>query len=123
MWLSTFPPPSTALWVAGMAMWLTGAAVNLRADYHLLQLRRAHGAGVHLPTDALFEHVSAANYSGEILEWVGYALACQHLAAAAFAAFTFFYLAPRAVQHHADYKARFGAAVPPGRKALIPFLL
>lgn len=36
----------------------------------------------------LFEYVSGANYTAEILEWAGFALASWSLPAAVFAAFT-----------------------------------
>ncbi len=55
----------------------------------------------------MFELVSGANFFGEIVEWSGWALAAGTLPAAAFAAFTFMNIAPRAVQHHANYQDRW----------------
>ena len=48
----------------------------------------------------MFNFVSAANYTGEIIEWSGWALASWSLPAAAFAFFTFANLAPRGWRHH-----------------------
>lgn len=48
----------------------------------------------------MFCFVSGANYFGESLEWVGFALACWTLAAAAFAFFTIVFLGSRAIRHH-----------------------
>lgn len=62
-----------------------GAALNVQADYHLLHLRAEKGPGYHIPTAGAFQVVSCPNFLGEILEWVGYAIACQHLAGFAFA--------------------------------------
>jgi hypothetical protein len=71
----------------------------------------------------LFEFVSAANYAAECLEWAGWALAAAPAPGpAAFAAFTFANLAPRAHAHHAWYQATFGARYPPHRRAIIPWL-
>lgn len=48
----------------------------------------------------MFNFVSGANYFGETVEWVGFALACSTLAAAAFAFFTAVFLGGRAITHH-----------------------
>ena len=44
--------------------------------------------------------MTAGNYFGEVVEWLGFFMAVQTLAAAAFSFFTFANLAPRAVMHH-----------------------
>jgi 3-oxo-5-alpha-steroid 4-dehydrogenase 1 len=62
-----------------------GAALNVQSDYHLLHLRAQKGAGYHIPTAGAFQVVSCPNFLGEILEWIGYAIACSHLAGVAFA--------------------------------------
>ena len=48
----------------------------------------------------MFEYVSCANYMGETLEWVGYAIACWSAVAAQFSLWTFLFLGSRALQHH-----------------------
>ena len=58
---------------------------------------------------------------GEILEWLGFALAGRSLPGAAFAAFTFANLAPRGAAHHQWYLKRF-EDYPRGRRAVIPFV-
>jgi hypothetical protein len=84
-------------------------------------------AGYKIPAGGLFALVSAANYTGEIAEWCGYAAAAAAVggrggaAAAAFAFFTFCNLAPRGAQHHAWYRAKF-ANYPAGRAAVVPFI-
>ncbi len=72
-------------------------------------------------TCSLFSWVTSPNYFGEMVEWVGFALAAQTLAGWAFAVFTFANLAPRAVAHHKWYRATF-ADYPTSRRALIPFV-
>lgn len=79
-------------------------------------------AGYKIPRGGLFEYVSAANYSGEVLEWAGWALGAWSGSGAAFAAFTFSNLAPRAVAHHQWYLDKFGAEYPRSRRAIIPLL-
>jgi hypothetical protein len=80
--------------------------------------------GYKIPRGGLFEYVSAANYTAETLEWLGYAVACgsASLAPWAFALATACNLAPRARSHHAWYKQKFGAAYPASRSAFIPFV-
>lgn len=65
--------------------------------------------------------MSAANYFGEILEWCGWALCCDSLAAVAFCYFTFCNLAPRGAASHKWYLAKF-PNYPAHRKAVIPFV-
>ena len=69
----------------------------------------------------MFEHVSGANFFGEILEWAGFAVAANALPATAFAIFTFCNIGPRGAQHHRWYRSTF-KDYPRGRKAVIPFL-
>jgi steroid 5-alpha reductase family enzyme len=106
-----------------MLLWAVGASINVQSDYHLIDLRRMHGQGYHKPSTGLFRLVSAPNLLGEIVEWLGYAIACHQLAAYSFAFFTLCNLAPRALQHHEDYSKRFGSEFIKSRKALIPFVL
>ena len=60
-----------------------------------------------------------ANYTGEILEWLGFAIAAGTLPAAAFAFYTFSNIAPRAHKHHLWYKQKF-EDYPSSRRAVIP---
>ncbi|KAM6222664.1 3-oxo-5-alpha-steroid 4-dehydrogenase 1 [Rhynchocyon petersi] len=69
----------------------------------------------------LFEYVTAANYFGEIVEWIGYAVATWSVQGASFALFTFCMLFCRAQQHHRWYLEKF-EDYPKSRKILFPFL-
>ena len=102
----------------GAAIFLVGRSINLRADRTLLELR---GGGYRIPQGPLFRWVSCPNYLGEIVEWLGWAVATWSLAGLSFAVFTFANLAPRAISHHRWYRERF-PDYPRERKALIPFL-
>lgn len=75
-----------------------------------------------IPYGGLFRFTSAANYTGEIIEWGGFALAAWSVPATAFWLFTILNLAPRAVSYHRWYKKNF-PNYPKERKAVIPFLL
>jgi protein-S-isoprenylcysteine O-methyltransferase Ste14 len=65
--------------------------------------------------------VTCPNYLGEIIEWLGFALATWSLAGLAFALYTAANLGPRALANHRWYRERF-PDYPERRKALVPFL-
>lgn len=113
--------PVDAAFVAGVGLFVAGMVVNLHADAVLRGLRRPGETGYRIPQGGAYRWVSSANYLGEIVEWVGFALASGSLAAWAFAAFTFANLAPRARSHHRWYRDRF-PDYPPERRAIVPFI-
>ena len=104
--------------LVGVALFFVGRTINTRADDALVALRN-EGKGYQIPRGPLFDRVSCPNYAGEILEWIGWAVATWSLAGLSFAIYTFANLAPRAGTHHRWYKERF-ADYPRERRALIP---
>ena len=114
--------PLAAPSLLGLLLFLGGAWINIRADNTLLALRTRHDQGYHIPRGGAFEWVSCPNFSGEILQWCGFALLCWNLPALAFAVWTAANLIPRALAHHRWYRKTF-VDYPSRRKALIPFLL
>lgn len=118
----------TQAWLAdprlavGVALFLAGWAANLHSDAILRHLRKPGEAGYRIPRGGLFRYVTAPNYLGEIVEWIGWAIATWTAAGFAFAFFTIANLAPRALSHHRWYHERF-PDYPPERRALIPFVL
>ena len=113
--------PFDLRFILGVILFASGFGLNLHSDGVLRSLRRPGESGYRVPFGGGFRFVSAPNYLGEIVEWVGFALAAQTLAAWAFAAFTFANLAPRAVSNHRWYRERF-PDYPRTRRALVPFL-
>lgn len=108
--------------LAGAALFAAGLFTNLDADRRLLALRRRGEGGYRIPRGGLYEWVSCPNYLGEMAEWCGWALATWSIPGLAFAVWTVANLAPRALAHHRWYRERF-PDYPPGRRALLPFLL
>jgi 3-oxo-5-alpha-steroid 4-dehydrogenase 1 len=113
--------PLDTTFAAGVMLFLAGFLTNVHSDHVLRTLRAPGESGYKVPFGGGFRYVSAPNYLGEIVEWVGFAIAAQTLAAWAFAAFTFANLAPRAVANHRWYRERF-PDYPDERRALIPFV-
>ncbi|MCC6335079.1 MAG: DUF1295 domain-containing protein [Myxococcales bacterium] len=113
--------PVDVPFVLGTLLFLFAMGLNVHSDHVLRTLRAPGETGYKVPARGAFRWVSAPNYLGEILEWVGFAIAAQSLAAWAFAAFTFANLAPRARANHRWYQQQF-ADYPKARRALLPFL-
>ena len=97
-------------------LFFLGMLLNMHSDYILRNLRRPGESGYKIPrgevlisalfqlpsapSGGLFEYVSGANYTAEIVEWLGYALLAQSLPAWAFFISTVGNIGPRALQHH-----------------------
>ena len=127
-WLGWLSAPYPDGWfadprfVVGVALFLTGAAINLASDERLMRLRKPGGPEYTIPTGGLFRWVSCPNHLGEIVEWLGFAILCWNLPALSFAVWTAANLIPRSLGHHRWYRERF-ADYPRDRKAVIPFVL
>lgn len=129
-WLFHFAPEGVygAGWLGdprfllGAALFVVGYGINQHADHVLFHLRKPGETGYKIPHGGLYRFVSCPNYFGEILEWVGFAIASWSPAGLVFAVWTVANLLPRAVAHHRWYRETF-PEYPGGRKALIPYLL
>ena len=105
----------------GAFIFIIGMAINKKADAKLIALRK-EDVGYTIPQGWLFKYISCPNHLGEIIEWIGFAIAAWSLPAVAFAIWTVCNLAPRAFAHHKWYKEHF-KNYPKERKALIPFVI
>jgi len=113
--------PFDLRFAAGVALFVIGFVTNVHSDQVLRALRAPGETGYRVPSGGGFRYVSAPNYLGEIVEWIGFALAAGTLAAWAFAVFTVANLAPRALSNHRWYRKTF-PDYPASRRALIPFV-
>jgi len=105
--------------IIGVALFLAGFIINRQADRILRNLRRSGESGYKIPYGGLYRWISCPNYLGEIVIWVGWAVATWSLPGLAFAAWTVANLVPRARSHHTWYRKRF-PDYPPQRRALLP---
>lgn len=108
--------------LAGVALFVLGYAINHHSDAILRNLRAPHESGYKIPHGGLFRWITCPNYFGELIEWIGFALAAWTWPALAFAAFTASNLIPRAVTHHRWYHEKF-PEYPKDRKAILPGIL
>lgn len=103
----------------GLGLFLAGFIINRRADHALRSLRKPGETGYKVPHSELYRWISCPNYLGEIILWIGWAVATWSLPGLAFATWTVANLVPRARAHHAWYHERF-PDYPPERKVLVP---
>lgn len=108
--------------LAGALLFFLGYTINRWSDRTLIGLRSGGETGYRIPRGHLFEYVSCPNYLGEILEWIGFAVATWSLAGLAFAFYSAANVAPRALSHHHWYRSTF-PDYPKDRRALVPFVL
>lgn len=124
--LSRFSIVSLGDWTTpvGLVVWAVGLGMNHHADHILRNLRKPGETGYKIPRGGMFEYVSGANFLGEIVEWIGFAIlsGCS-LTGLTFAICTACNIGPRAWHHHQWYLTKFKDDYPKTRKALIPFVL
>jgi len=127
-WLTELGPayPLAWLWsfrfLYGLMLFVTGFVINRWADWKLRTLRKPGQTGYQIPRGGLYDEVSCPNYLGEIMQWLGFAIATWSLPGLVFAVFTAANLVPRAVSHHLWYKRQF-PDYPSRRRAIIPYVL
>jgi len=123
---------SSPFFFTGVVLFIIGMVINIHHDGILLSLRQtSQGSSsgsddrthYKIPRGFLFEYVSGANYSGEILEWWGFGIASAGFPQFLFAIFSTVFLGLRAWHGHNFYHRTFGKSYPSSRKALIPFIL
>lgn len=129
MWVGVFGDYDAAWltdprFVIGVALFVVGFVLNKHSD-HLLRQLRADDAGTSefkVPYGGAFRYVSAPHYLGEIVTWIGFALASWSIPALLFVLMAVSNLVPRARSLHRWYLETF-PDYPKERKALVPFLL
>ena len=116
-WLIRFP------FLAGTLLFFSGMYVNIQSDRIIRHLRKPGDTAHYLPRGGMFRYVTSANYFGEFVEWVGFAILTWSWAGAVFALWTFANLAPRAARIHDMYKREFPGQLDTKRvKRMIPFI-
>lgn len=108
--------------ILGIIVFFTGYAINQQSDAILLNLRKPGESGYKIPRGGFYRWVSSPNYFGEIVEWIGFALAAWTVPAWVFAWFTASNLVPRSFSNHRWYLEHFDD-YPKERRAIIPYLL
>jgi 3-oxo-5-alpha-steroid 4-dehydrogenase 1 len=109
--------------IAGFLVFIIGMYINIQSDDIIRNLRKEGDTRHYLPKQGMFRYVTSANYFGEFIEWVGFAILTWSWAGAVFAWWTFANLAPRAHRIYDAYRKEFGAELDTKKtKRFIPFI-
>ncbi len=111
----------SAHFIVGVTLFSLGFLVHFFSDQIVIHLRKPNETDYKIPHRFMYRWVCSPNYLGEIIEWVGFALATYSLPALAFALYTMANLVPRAKHHLKWYRSTF-SHYPVSRRALIPYL-
>ena len=113
----------TPQFIVGVVVFAAGMFINIQSDSIIRHLRKPGDKRHYIPRGGMFRWVSSANYFGEFLEWVGFAIFTWSWAGAVFAWWTFANLAPRASSLYKRYAEEFGEEfTKEKRKKIIPFI-
>ena len=109
--------------IIGTIVFFIGMGINLHSDHIIRHLRKPGDTRHYLPRGGMFRYVSSANYFGELLEWIGFAILTWSWAGVVFVWWTFANLAPRAHKIYNRYIDEFGEEFTrEHRKRIIPFI-
>ena len=116
-WLTSLP------FILGTAIFVFGMSVNIGSDTIIRHLRQPGDTAHYLPKGGMFRYVTSANYFGEFVEWVGFAILTWSWSGAVFALWTFANLAPRAARIYDMYSREFPDELDTSKtKRMIPFI-
>ena len=108
--------------IVGLALFVSGMAISLHSDHVIRHLRKPGDTRHYLPAKGFYRLVTSANYFGELIEWIGFAVVADTLAAWVFPIWTAANLVPRAHAIHKKYRQEFGDKAVGQRKRIIPFI-
>ena len=109
--------------VLGTALFFYGMFINIQSDGIIRDLRQPGDTNHYLPKGGMFRYVTSANYFGEVLEWIGFAVLTWSLSGAVFAWWTFANLAPRAARIYDMYRREFPDELDTGKvKRILPYI-
>ncbi len=108
-----------------LVLFFGGMAINWQSDYIIRHLRKPGDTKHYLPKGGLYNYVTSANYLGEIIEWMGWAMLTWSLAGFVFFFFTMSNLVPRSNSIYKKYQNEFAdefEARRPKLKRILPFI-
>ena len=93
--------------IMGLCIFVIGFIINLHSDHVIRHLRKPGDTKHYLPKQGMYKYVTSANYFGEILEWLGWAILTWSWAGLTFFWFTCANLVPRANSIYHKYENEF----------------
>lgn len=114
---------TTPQFIIGTIIFFVGMIINIHSDNIIRNLRKNGDTKHYLPKGGMFKYVTSANYFGELVEWIGFAILTYSLSGVVFVLWTFANLAPRAARIYNHYKSEFGDELDTKKvKRIIPFI-
>lgn len=116
-WLFFFSPANaypvswlySPRFIIGILLFFVGMIINIRSDELIRKLRKDNNdTNYYIPRGGLFKYINSANYFGEIIEWIGFAILCGSNAGWVFVCWTIANIVPRAAAVHERYTQFFG---------------
>ncbi len=116
-WLFYFAPdhyyPISYLYspalIIGATVFLIGMIINIHSDKIIRRLRKdKYDTNYYIPYGGLFKYVNSANYFGEIVEWIGFAILSSSISGWVFVLWTMANLIPRSKAVYEKYTQFFG---------------
>lgn len=108
--------------LVGLALFFVGMWINLHSDQVIRNLRKPGDTRHYLPQKGMYRYVTSANYFGELVEWLGFAILTASPAAWVFVWWTGANLIPRANAIYHKYCDEFGVEAVGKRKRIIPYI-
>jgi len=109
--------------IIGVFVFIFGMFTNIHSDYILRNLRKPGEMGYKIPKGGMFRFISGANLWGEVVEWLGFAIAAGTLGSIVFSVFCFVGIGARCIATHEWYLKKFPNNYPSlGRKRMIPLV-
>lgn len=119
----------TAAWltdprfIIGTFIFIAGWCINMNSDHVIRHLRAPGDTKHYLPQKGMYRYVTSANYLGEIIEWLGFAILTWSLAGLLFFWFSCCNLVPRANSIYLKYEKEFPDQFDRKKlKRIIPFV-
>ena len=116
-WLFLFSPadyyPVSWFWspqfIIGTILFFTGMVINIQSDRIIRNLRHDDkDNNYYLPTGFLFDKINSANYFGEIIEWIGFAILSWSFAGVVFVLWVLANIVPRSKRVYENYTQFWG---------------
>lgn len=109
--------------IVGTLIFFFGMFVNIQSDSIIRHLRKPGDNRHYLPQKGFFRYVTSANYFGEFVEWLGFAILTWSFSGLVFAIWTFANLGPRAARIYDRYKEEFPDQLNTKKvKRILPFI-
>ncbi len=109
--------------IVGTVLFFAGMFINRQSDRIIRSLRAPGDTRHYLPHGGMYDYVTSANYFGEIVEWLGWAILTWSWAGAVFVWFTAANLVPRSNSIYHRYQKEFSEEFPTRNlKRVFPFI-